>query len=138
MKKFLKLYGERTNTKMVVSEGGLSSGCKSKKIVVKCSYGQGKDSVAREDGRPNQHTKKLGCSAFIRFFVRGNKNERKLCVIKGFSESHNHMRTREMFYQDTQKVTEKEELSFVAESTKLHVKPAQLRKCMYCSIFLTT
>ena len=130
VKKFLKLYGERTNTKMVVSEGGLSSGCKSKKIVVKCSYGQGKDSVAREDGRPNQHTKKLGCSAFIRFFVRGNKNERKLCVIKGFSESHNHMRTREMFYQDTQKVTEKEELSFVAESTKLHVKPAQLRKCM--------
>ena len=130
VKEFLKMYGERTNTKMVVSVGGLSSECKSKRLVVKCSYGQGKESIAREDARPNQHSKKLGCSAFIRFYVRGDKNERNLCVIKGFSEIHNHRRTREMFYQDTQKLIENDELAFVAESMKLHVKPAQLKSCM--------
>ena len=130
VKEFLKMYGDRTNTNMVVSVGGLSSECKSKRLVVKCSYGQGKESIAREDARPNQHSKKLGCSSFIRFYVRGDKNERSLCVIKGFSEVHNHRRTRDMFYQDTQKLRENDELSFVAESMKLHVKPAQLKRCM--------
>ena len=99
VKKYLKMYGEENNTNMVISKGGLSDGCKSKQLQLKCSYSDKKPSVAREDGRPNQHSKHLGCGAFINFFVRGNKTERKLCVLKDFSDCHNHLRTREIIFK---------------------------------------
>ena len=44
-----------------------------------------------------------------------------------FSEEHNHVLTRDMYFQDTHKLTEPEELEFVKESMELNVKATELK-----------
>ena len=83
--------------------------------------------MAKQDGRPIQHSKKKDCKAFVRFYCRGDKDSRDFCVLTAFSEEHNHVLTKAMYFQDTHKIKEPEELEFVDQSVKLNVKAPALK-----------
>ena len=124
-KQFVKMYGKSVMCKMSITDGGASEGCKSKKIVWSCTYGHEKPSAAT-DCRPIQHTKKNDCTAYIRFYCRGNKTKRDICVLKSFSEEHNHDRSRSMHKQDADKIEDSEEI----DSVEVVEGPGQL--CHHC------
>ena len=64
---------------------------------------------------------------FVRLSCRKRGDTRDFCVVKAYQEEHNHVNTEAMFYQDTNKINEAEELDFVKQSLKLNVKATQLR-----------
>jgi hypothetical protein len=94
-----------------------------------CTYGAERKSVATA-ARPNQHTKKKGCKAMVRFSCRGNKESRNTCVLTGFIEEHNHMRSKEMFEQDIHKIEEDEEVESLKDALKMNAKAGQIRNFM--------
>ena len=69
----------------------------------------------------------MGCPVFIQFSCRGTKNERNICVLTNFKEDHNHVNTTAMFYQDTHKIEEDEEIKSVKKVLKVSEKAAPLR-----------
>ena len=69
----------------------------------------------------------MNCQVFIQFSCRGSKNERNVCVLTNYKEDHNHVNTTAMFYQDTHKIEEYEEINSVIKALKLRVKAAPLR-----------
>ena len=75
-----------------------------------------------------QHSKKKDCPVFVRLSCRKRGDTRDFCIVKAYQEEHNHVNTDAMFYQDTNKINEAEELDFVKQSLKLNVKATQLRK----------
>ena len=146
IKRFMALYGERNDTKMVVTQGGATDQSKSQKvrlpilnklavysifqIVFSCSHGQERTSVAKVENRPFQHTTKLGCSVFVRFSCRGNQDCRNVCVIKAYEETHNHETSQAMFLQETNKIEGEEEISIVDKAVKLNVRATKLKSHM--------
>ena len=128
-KQFVKKYGKSVMCKMSITDGGASEGCKSKKIVWSCTYGHEKPSAAT-DCRPIQHTKKKDCTAYIRFYCRGNKTKRDICVLKSFSEEHNHDRSRSMHKQDADKIEASEEIDSVKDALFLNSTAGQVQKLM--------
>ena len=52
---------------------------------------------------------------------------RKLCVLTAFSEEHNHAVNEAMYFQEVHKISEPEEIEFVAEAMKMNVTAAQLK-----------
>ena len=48
-------------------------------------------------------------------------------MLTGFNEEHNHCMTKSMYFQDTHKICEVEEVKFVKESIQLNVKATQLK-----------
>lgn len=97
-------------------------------ITFSCAYGHGRTSVATEEGRPIQHSKKKDCPVFVRVSCHKRGDTRDFCVVKAFEEEHNHINTEAMFHQDTNKIEEEDELEFVEQSLKLNVKATQLRR----------
>ena len=128
-KQFVKEYGKSVMCKMSITDGGASVGCKGKKIVWSCTYGHEKPTAATER-RPIQHTKKKGCTAYIRFYCRGNKTQRDICVLKSFAEEHNHDRSRSMHKQDADKIENLEEIESVKDALLLSSTAGQLKKLM--------
>ena len=93
-----------------------------------CTYGHERPSVATE--REKVHSKKKNCKAVIRFFCRGGQSDQKLCVLTAFSEVHNHLISRKMFDQDTQKIQTVEEKEMLKDALTMNVKASQIKNMM--------
>lgn len=92
-----------------------------------CSFGHGKDSVAKQLGRPVQHSKKKDCPVYVRFYCRGSKESREFCVLTSFREDHNHMLNEAIHSQETHKIRDPDEFDFVSEALKMNVTAAQVK-----------
>ena len=128
-KEFVRMYAAVALCKFVIVDGGAGDSCKGKKLVWGCTYGKERRSVATTK-RPVQHTKKQGCLAYLRFFCRGTKDERKVCVLKSFCEDHNHEISKSMFKQECDKIEEVEEITSVKDAILLNSTAGQVRKVM--------
>ena len=122
---FIKLYEAKVMCKMVVESGGAGDNCTSRKIVYGCTYGYERTSTAT-DKRPGAHSKKKGCTAFLRFFCKPDLT----CVLTSYSEDHNHENTLKMYKQDTDKIDQEEEKKWLADATSLNVKAPQIKNLM--------
>ena len=74
--------------------------------------------------RPNVHTIKLNCGAFVRFRKRNS-----LFTLSKFSENHNHIVSEDWFKRDTGTINNEDEELF---DTLINANclPAQIKKCL--------
>ena len=93
-----------------------------------CAHGRIRQSHAKEDKRPVQHSKKKGCKVFIRFYCSKSDENRNVCTITAAHTEHNHIMTRDMFLQESNKIEEEEELESIREYIDLNVKASQIRQ----------
>ena len=82
-----------------------------------CAHGRIRQSHDKEDKRPVQHSKKKGCKVFIRFYCSKSNENRNVCTITAAHTEHNHIMTRDMFLQESNKIEEEEELESIREYT---------------------
>ena len=75
-----------------------------------------------------QHSKKKGCKVFIRFYCSKSDENRNVCTITAAHTEHNHIMTRDMFLQESNKIEEEEELESIREYIDLNVKASQIRQ----------
>ena len=92
-----------------------------------CCYGNERSSVAT-NMRPNQHTKKKGCKARLRFYSRGEGDENIVLTYK--NEEHNHPILKRTFEQETHVIEKEEERSWLRESKVCHMKAHQVKQMM--------
>ena len=130
VKEFVSVYEKANLCKFSITDGGCSETSKGKKIVFSCVHGLERRPSKATSLRPLQHTKKLGCPVFLRFFCRGNKTERQICVLKGFDVKHNHPQTADIYKQETDKIKESSELSAVKDAVNLKSSAGQIKNLM--------
>ena len=93
-----------------------------------CTYGRNRPSLSSV--QLISHTKKKGCPAHIRFYCRGSKDERNVCVLSSFNERHNHEINEHIFRQDKDKIEVIPELSTLKDAIALNAGARQVKKMM--------
>jgi hypothetical protein len=95
-------------------------------IVFGCKHGRSRPTESRGE-RPLQHTIKQECRAKVRFYCPVDVNGRRIkCQLTTFDEVHNHLITKAIFKQDSDKIEEEEEQT-VLELAECNIKARQVQ-----------